>query len=127
MCPGNRVIFTCQLTGVLTRWTINLPSGTLQTTVQSTEAVGTIFTFENDPFHFEVHVVSNSMIRTTELQVTAVRQLDGVTVECDGQSGDYMSTIRVASVGELINIMPLMHISFTSIKLKTLQLLQVES
>ena len=103
MCPGNRVIFTCQLTGFLLRWTINLPSGTLQTIVQSTQPVGSIFTFQDDPFHFEVHVVSSiSNSITTELQVTAVRQLDGVTVECDGQSGDYMSTIRVVSVGGFI-------------------------
>ena len=107
MCPGNRVIFTCQQTklNIVSRWTINLPSGMLQTSVRTSQVESKV-TIVNDPgFHFEIHIVSNSsngMI--SELQVTAVRQLNGVTVECDGPGVDehYMSTIEVASVGELI-------------------------
>ena len=103
MCPGNRAIFTCQQPGGLTVWMIYLPSSrTLQNTVQSPR-YGSVLTFAADPgFNFEIHVVSNSSNSiTTELQVTAVRELDGVTVECIGPSGTFMSTIRVASVGEL--------------------------
>ena len=102
VCPGNRVIFTCQQAGAFARWRIFLPSGTLQNTAQSS-LIGSVLTFVNDPgFNFELHVVSiNSSILTTELQVTAVRELNGVTVECAG-STFFTSTIRVASVGELI-------------------------
>ena len=101
MCPGNRVIFTCQQSGALARWRIFLPSVTLQNTAQSSQ-IGSVLAFVNDPgFNFEHHVVSfNSNIITTELQVTAVRELNGVTVECGG-STFFISTIRVASVGEL--------------------------
>ena len=60
----------------------------------------------DDPgFHFELHVVSNSSNSiTSELQVTAVSELNGVIVECGGLSGTFMSAIQVASVGELISI-----------------------
>ena len=108
VCPGNRVIFTCQLSGAFARWRINLPSVlTLQNTAQSSQ-VGSVLTFVNDPgFNFELHIVSfnsNIDIITTELQVTAVRELNGVTVECAGSSETFTSTIQVASVGELIII-----------------------
>ena len=80
VCPGNH-IFICQQTGFLSSWTINLPSVQLHTysTVRFPERVRS--TFQNDPgFHFEVHITSNSTnITTSELQVTAVRELDGVT------------------------------------------------
>ena len=99
--PGNRVIFTCHQTGFLSRWTISLPSVVLQNSVRSSQ-VGSTVTFVNDPgFHFEIHVVSNSSNSiTSELQVTAVRQLNGVTVECSGISENSMSAIQVASIGE---------------------------
>ena len=75
----------------------------LQATVRSSQ-VGSKVTIVNDPgFHFEIQIVSNSSNAIiSELQVTAVRELNGVTVECSGLSGNYMSTIEVASVGELI-------------------------
>ena len=103
VCPGNCVIFSCRQTASLTRWNINLQSGTLQTSVRGSQ-VGSIVTFVNDPgFHFEIHIVSNSSnSMTSELQVTAVRELNGVPVECSGISGNSMSTIQVASVGELL-------------------------
>ena len=105
VCPGNRVIFICQQPGALARWTIILPSITLQNSAQNSQ-YGSVLTFVADPgYRFEIHVVSNSSssIITSELQVTAVRELDGVTVECAGHSGTFMSTIRVASVGEFIS------------------------
>ena len=60
VCPGNRVIFTCQQAGSLSRWMIYLPSIILQSTARSSQN-GSTLTFDNDPgFHFELHVVSNS-------------------------------------------------------------------
>ena len=101
VCPGNCVIFTCQLTGFFSRWTINLPSVMLHNSAQISQQ-GSIVTFSNDPFDFEIHVVSNtSNSITSELQVTAVRQLDGVTVECGGVNETFLSANRVVSVGEL--------------------------
>ena len=75
----------------------------LQTSVRTSQVESKV-TIVNDPgFHFEIHIVSNSSNSIiSELQVTAVRQLNGVTVECSGASEHYMSTIEVASVGELI-------------------------
>jgi hypothetical protein len=106
VCPVSRVIFTCQQSGAIARWTISLPSGTLQNAAQSSvHDPGSLLTFVNDPgFNFEIHVVSsNSNNITTELQVTAVRELNGVTVRCDGLRR-FMSTIVVTSIGEFIII-----------------------
>ena len=97
VCPGNPVIFTCQqsLSGGNTRWDIK----SRHQNVQSTQ-VGSI-TFEVDGFQFEVRVVSTSSnILTSELQVTAVRELNDVTVKCVGATGNFMSTIQVASIGK---------------------------
>ena len=103
VCPGNRIIFSCQQSGDnVARWEINLPEG--QTLRNNTAAANTSqsLTFMNDPgFNFEVHVVSiSSDSITTELQATAVRELNGITVICTGASGRFMSTIQVASVSE---------------------------
>ena len=84
-----------------------MPSGTLQNVAFSTQ-LGSVVTFMNDPgFNFELHIVSNSSgnFTTTELQVTAVRELNGVTVECFGSSGTITSTINVTSVGESMMIL----------------------
>ena len=101
VCPGNRVIFTCQQSGFSTQWRINMDQMPPQT-VHSTQ-VGSVITF-GDPLNFKIRVVSNrSGILTTELQVTAVRELNGVTVECAGLTGiSFTSTISIASVGEFI-------------------------
>ena len=104
MCPGNRVIFICQQPGGLARWRIYLPSGTLQNTAQSSQ-IGSLLTFVDDPgFNFEMHIIAAAINITTELQVTAVRELNGVRVECSG-STLFISTIRIASIGELIIIL----------------------
>ena len=131
VCAGNRVIFTCQQSGALTRWTITLPSKMLQNSAQSLQ-YGSVLTFVGDPgFNFQIHIVTNtSSTITTELQVTAVRELDGITVECSGISGRFMSIIRVTSLGELANtnsVLIGMNFKFTSVNLKILQPLQVES
>ena len=106
---GKQVVFVCQQTGSTLRWTVgNLPSGTFITdqislTVDSSQA-GSILTFPDDPgFGFEIHVLSSSSTSSiiSELRVTAVRQLNGVTVECAGDRL-YTSTIQIASVGESV-------------------------
>ena len=101
VCPGNRIIFACQQAGSVSRWKIYLPSIALLSTIRSSQN-GSILTLVDNPgFNFEIHVVSNSSNSiTSELQVIAVRDLNDVTVECGGTSGTFMSTIRVASVGE---------------------------
>ena len=100
MCPGNRINFTCQQTGA-TQWNIHLQPALLQS-AQITQ-VGSVITFGVDRgFNFELYIVSfSSGILTTELQVTAVRELDGVTMVCNRPNGAFPSTIQVASVGEL--------------------------
>ena len=107
MCPGNRIILTCQQSGSVTSWEIDLqPTPRLQLASGDTP-VGSVITSEFDPdFNFELHIVSRSSSSaiTTELQVTAVRELDGVPVRCVGRSGSYGSTIEVASIGELVII-----------------------
>ena len=97
VCPGNPVIFICQQSGIVVRWSIKLQP-IIHQTVQSTQ-VGTTVPFGEDrDFHFELHIVSNV---TTKLEVTAVRELNNVKVECKGDSGDFESTIQVASIGVL--------------------------
>ena len=129
VCPENRVIFTCQQSGALARWTITLPSaGTLRNTAQSPQ-YGSVLIFMNDPgFNFEIHIIAfhGTINITTELRITAVRELNGTTMECTG-SRICVSTIQVASVGELIIILLYLNLVLTNLNVKTLQLLQVES
>ena len=62
--------------------------------------------FPDDPgFNFEIHVISSSSDSiTTELQVTAVRELNGVMVECAGLTTRFTSTISIASISEFRTI-----------------------
>ena len=97
-------MFVCQQTGSTLRWTVNLPDSEVMITqsVLSSQA-GSALTFTNDPgFGFEIHILSSSSASNviSELRVTAVRQLNGATVECRGNMGTYLSTIQIASVGE---------------------------
>ena len=89
-----------------TIWTVgNLPSGAMPLIVNlSSSQVGAVLNFTDDPgFGFEIHVLdSGSAVYQSELRVTAVRELNGVTVECAGFQGNFMSTIQIASVGEYI-------------------------
>ena len=110
MCPGNHIIFSCNQTGLFARWTINFPSGTVPHWTSITSDVrdtqpGSVIPFRDDN-RFEIHVLSNnSNTLTTELQVTAVSQLNGITVTCGGidRGSDFTSpSIRIASVGESI-------------------------
>ena len=101
VCVGEQVVLVCQQVGPTLRWTVNLPGGSSIESVSSSQA-GTVLTFTNDPNGFEIHVLSSSSANSviTELRVTAVSQLNGVTVKCVGASGSFMSTIQIASVGE---------------------------
>ena len=97
-------MFVCQQPGSSSRWTVDLPGGIsneLSNSASSSQA-GMVLSFPNDPFGFEVHVLSSSSASSviSELRVTAVRQLNGVTVECLGSNGRFTSTIQIASVGE---------------------------
>ena len=68
--------------------------------------MGSVITFGVDRgFNFELHIVSfSSDILTTELQVTAVRELDGVTVVCTGFNGTSSFMIEIASIREFVII-----------------------
>ena len=73
---------------------VDFPGGVSNDLVNSVSSslAGTVLTFSNDPgFGFEIHVLSSSSSSSviTELRVTAVRQLNGVTVECVGPSGSF--------------------------------------
>ena len=100
-------MFVCNQTGSTSRWTVDkLPGGPgafdqISLTVDSSQ-VGTVFNITDDPgFGFEIHILSLSSASSfiSEIRVTAVRQLNGVTVECAG-GRFYTSTIQIASVGK---------------------------
>ena len=99
-------MFVCQQAGSISRWTVNLPGGSsneISNPATSSQA-GRVLSFSNDPgFGFEIHILNSSSASSviTELRVTAVRQLNGVTVECAGDRF-YTSTIQIASVGKLV-------------------------
>ena len=103
VCEGQEIVFTCQQPSG-TGWTVVLAPGNLLRSIVSSSDIGTVVVFTNDPgFGFEIHVLPNSSSSViSELRVTAVRQLNGVTVECTGNGGTFMSTIQIASVGELV-------------------------
>ena len=106
-------MFVCQQTGPTLTWRVTLPGGSsIERSVLSPQA-GTVSTFANDPgFGFEIHILSSSSASIiSELCVTAVRQLNGVTVECRGGSGTDMSNIQIASVGECVK-----YVTVTDIK-----------
>ena len=99
---GEQVEFVCQQAGSTSRWTVNLPGGSITELVSSSQA-GRVLNFTDDPgFEFEIHILSSSSASNviSELRVTAVRQLNGVTVECVGGSGSFVSTIQI-TLGEL--------------------------
>ena len=91
-------MFVCQQAGSISRWGVYPPGISLFRLVSSSQA-GTVLTFVNDPFGFEIHVLSSSSNSSiiTELRVTAVRQLNGTTVRCKGDNGSLISTIQIMS------------------------------
>ena len=102
MCVGEQVVFVCQQTGSYSRWEVYLPGvNWLSRSVSSSQA-GTVLSFTDDPgYGFEIHILSSSSASSViaDLRVTALRQLNGVTVECLGSSGIFMSTIQISSLG----------------------------
>ena len=95
---GRQVVFSCQQTG-FSSWTIHLPSrGQITRTItqQDTEV-----TFQGDPgFGFTILIIPSSSGIHSELHVTAVRQLNGVLVECTGGRGLMSYTIQISSEGQ---------------------------
>ena len=91
-------MFICQHPGSALVWTVDLPGGTITESVASSQA-GRVLNFADDPgFGFEIHVLNSSSSSSviSELRVTAVRQLNDVTVECRGPIERYMSTIQIS-------------------------------
>ena len=102
VCLGNHVTFTCHHAEPgRPRWRIYIPLKVLAQIVLSNE-VRFMHSFQEDPgFGFQLQISSITPKNiTTELQVTAVRQLNNVSVECAGSSGTFVSVILVA-VGKL--------------------------
>ena len=99
VCVGEQVVFVCQRTGSVLRWEVDFPGGVSNDLVNSVSSslAGTVLTFSNDQYGFEIHVLSSSNSVISELRVTAVRQLNGVTVKCVGPSGILMSTFQITS------------------------------
>ena len=135
VCAGTRIRFSCLQNGTHATWTVNLisPSMMLSGIVQG-NLDGSILHFQGDPgFNFEIHIISSTSNRlTTELRVTAVRELNGVTVQCAGASGSFVSVIRVVPVGELRQRYDtwcacMYDLLIVIVKLKIPHLLQVES
>ena len=92
-------MFTCNQSGFATRWKINLPNIAINNIVLYSSA-GIMTNFTDDPdFGFEIHVLhsSSSSSVNSELRVTTVMELNGVTVECTGCSGRFTSTILIAA------------------------------
>ena len=102
---GKQVVFVCQETRTTLRWEVDLPEGVTNdlTLVVSSSHTGRITPPENNPFGFEFYALpSSSDIVISELHVTAVRGLNGATVECVGPSMYPSSTIHISSVGEFV-------------------------
>ena len=99
VCLGQQVQIVCQQLGGSTTWKVNLQRMMLR--VLAPREVGGVEMFPDDPgFAFEVVTTDFNTSIVSELRVTAVRELNGVTVDCEGFSGTYMSEIQVATVGE---------------------------
>ena len=101
MCVGKQVVFFCQRSGSGTRWEV-LPNGVYLYRIVYSSEVGRVLTFANHPdyYGFEIHILSSSSSSsiTTELRVTAVRELNGVTVRCKGNHNENsISTIQIIS------------------------------
>ena len=104
VCGGKQVLFVCQR-DYFTRWSVFFP-GDLEAIYELRvlpSQAGTVLTFQDDTsFGFEIHVLSSSSNTTvlSQLRVTAVRQLNGTIVECEGSNGNQRRTIQIASVGK---------------------------
>ena len=102
MCVGQQVVFSCQQTGGTANWRVELLQGMMLFGSVFSSQSDRMATFLNDDFGFIIHILPTSTLSSihTELHVTAVRQLHGARVVCDGPSGTFNSTIQVASVGK---------------------------
>ena len=98
---GKQIVFSCQQAGGIASWTVELPLGRTLFSSASSSQSDRMATFLNDNFGFTIHILPTSTPSRihTELRVTAVRELHGVGVVCQGGSGIFNSTIQVAPVG----------------------------
>ena len=97
------MVFSCEQAGDTAQWIVTLRSGTRLTGLALSSNVGTPVALQNDPgFGFEIHVLSSSGPSRvfSELRVTAARQLNNVTVTCEGHSGSFNHLIPVFPLGE---------------------------
>ena len=97
-------MLVCQQMGSSSRWTVDLPGGSVVSNSASSSQAGRVLTFADDPgFEFEIHVLfsnaSSSNMFISELRVTAVRQLNGATVECAGVG---YFTLTILILGEAL-------------------------
>ena len=101
VCVGKQVVFSCQQAGGIASWTVDLPLGRTLFSSASSSQSNRVATFLNDDFGFTIHILPRSTPSSvhTDLSVTAVRQLHGIRVVCQGASGIFNSTIQIASVG----------------------------
>ena len=127
VCVGKQVVFSCQQDAGTTVWNINWPAGMTLSGTALSEDVGNITNLGSG---FEIHIISVSSngVLTSELRVTAARELNNIAVTCRGTM-TYTSTIQIALVGEFLvtNQLTLSSCMIVSCTMKIHQLLQVES
>ena len=100
VCEGAEIVFVCQLPSSPSGWVINLIGRSRLLSSAAASQAGMILTFSGDPgYGFEIRVLNSSQAGFfSELRVTAVTELNQVTVECQGISRSFMSTINIVSV-----------------------------
>ena len=99
--------FFCHLLGGSAIWNVYLPTGTISTTVQSSENDRVVHNaFLGDRFGFTVHVLSTNTSGSvnSELRVRAVSQLHGVQVSCVGLGDTKNYVIQILSIGKSTTI-----------------------
>ena len=103
MCVRNQVVFSCEQDRSTAEWIVTLESWRRLTGLALSSNVETPQSLQIDPgFGFEIHVLSSSGPTRvfSELRVTAARQLNNVTVTCEGHSGSFNHLIPVFPLGE---------------------------
>ena len=96
-------MFSCQQSIRVSNWIIHLQPGMTLIGSANSGQPERVTTFLNDPgYGFTIHVLPTSTTTSvhSELHVTAVRELHGVRVECEGLR-TFNSTIQISSVGKL--------------------------
>ena len=103
VCVGKQVVFSCEQAGNTAEWIVTLLSGRRLTGIALSSNIEAPQSLQNDPgFGFEIHVLSSSGPSRvfSELRVTAARQIDRVTVTCEGLGGSFNDLIHIFPLGE---------------------------